>query len=353
MASNLQSRPVVDDFAHEGIESWGKLRQYWHPVALSDEITEQPRRFVLLAEPLVLYRVNGKVACFKDLCIHRGAALSLGKVTPNGTLQCPYHGWEYDTTGACVKIPAKGDNTTIPRKAHAIAYRAEEQYGAVWVALDDPIYPIPPFPHGEYDDPGWHAFLAFSPTWKTSAGRVMENFCDWSHIPFVHEGTLGRPDIPRPAEDPTPVWEHAGEEGYSLGYAYEQIDQSQLVGQGGKLSIRREFVVYLPFTTHIYKINPDGKRLLLTLIVSPTTPKESRLFYWICRDYLFDTPDEDFRQTHEEVFAEDQVVVESQRPEEIPVDLKEELHIKLPDAFSIEYRRVLQRIAESAEFLPY
>jgi hypothetical protein len=38
--------------------------------------------------------------------------------------------------------------------------------------------------------------------------------------------------------------------------------------------------------------------------------------------------------------------VQSQRPEQIPVDLKEELHVKVPDAFSIEYRRVLQKIGE-------
>jgi vanillate O-demethylase monooxygenase subunit len=38
---------------------------------------------------------------------------------------------------------------------------------------------------------------------------------------------------------------------------------------------------------------------------------------------------------------QDRVVVESQRPEELPIDLSEELHIKGVDQASIEYRRWL------------
>jgi vanillate O-demethylase monooxygenase subunit len=39
------------------------------------------------------------------------------------------------------------------------------------------------------------------------------------------------------------------------------------------------------------------------------------------------------------------VVVESQRPEELPIDLSEELHIKGVDRVSIDYRRWLGEIA--------
>ena len=39
------------------------------------------------------------------------------------------------------------------------------------------------------------------------------------------------------------------------------------------------------------------------------------------------------------------MVVESQRPEELPIDLSEELHIKGVDRVSIDYRRWLGEIA--------
>lgn len=34
-----------------------------------------------------------------------GAALSLGHVTAKGCLECPFHGWQYDGGGACVRVP--------------------------------------------------------------------------------------------------------------------------------------------------------------------------------------------------------------------------------------------------------
>jgi hypothetical protein len=49
---------------------------------------------------------------------------------------------------------------------------------------------------------------------------------------------------------------------------------------------------------------------------------------------------------------QDQVVVESQRPERIPIDLKEELHLKVPDASGIAFRRMLGTIAEVTPFMP-
>jgi vanillate O-demethylase monooxygenase subunit len=45
------------------------------------------------------------------------------------------------------------------------------------------------------------------------------------------------------------------------------------------------------------------------------------------------------------VFAQDRRIVETQLPEQIPVDLKRELHVKVPDAFSVEYRRLFARLA--------
>ena len=38
-------------------------------------------------------------------CPHRAAALSQGVLTPGGLLQCAYHGWSFDGSGACQNIP--------------------------------------------------------------------------------------------------------------------------------------------------------------------------------------------------------------------------------------------------------
>ena len=56
------------------------LGQYWHPILWSREVTDKPVAVKLLDQPLVIWRADGNLSAFYDLCIHRGAALSLGWV---------------------------------------------------------------------------------------------------------------------------------------------------------------------------------------------------------------------------------------------------------------------------------
>ena len=63
---------------------------YWYPVAFSHEITcdsGRPFGFYLLNIPLCLHRTNdGQITCVLDLCPHRSAPLSMGKITKQGNL---------------------------------------------------------------------------------------------------------------------------------------------------------------------------------------------------------------------------------------------------------------------------
>ncbi|HEY2597291.1 MAG TPA: Rieske 2Fe-2S domain-containing protein, partial [Candidatus Dormibacteraeota bacterium] len=101
------------------------LANYWSPIGTADEVGEQPKKFRLLDEDIVVFRDREGVVALKDLCIHRGTSLALGTID-NGVLRCAYHGWEYDRTGACVRIPALPEGSPIPRKARAINYHAAE-----------------------------------------------------------------------------------------------------------------------------------------------------------------------------------------------------------------------------------
>src|SRR5512141_1729489 len=114
-----------------------ELLNDWYPVARSDSLADgqlKPAR--LLGRDLVLWRTNGRVAAWHDLCIHRGTRLSLGRVE-DGQLVCPYHGWRYDETGRCATIPAHPSQRP-PEKARAGVYRSAEQYGLIWVSLGRP-----------------------------------------------------------------------------------------------------------------------------------------------------------------------------------------------------------------------
>src|SRR3989454_6766986 len=102
------------------------LRACWHPVAYADVITA-PHATLLLGEPLVLWRDAGDaVHAFRDVCVHRGTALSLGCVEGD-ELVCAYHGWRYRGDGACTAIPQLAEPTRVPARARAVAYPAQER----------------------------------------------------------------------------------------------------------------------------------------------------------------------------------------------------------------------------------
>jgi phenylpropionate dioxygenase-like ring-hydroxylating dioxygenase large terminal subunit len=302
-------------------------------------------RLTLLGRDLVAFRHEDGVSVFDDVCIHRGTALSLGWIT-EGRLTCAYHGWQYDRTGRCVRIPALPPGSPIPRKACATVHRSEEAYGLVWVALEEPVAPIPSFPHREWDDQNYRGFLALKCDWKTSAGRAVENFMDFSHFPFVHEGLLG-------SRDRTVVEPHTiVETDYGFSYWFQQAEPSTLHSGEDEL-VTWEYYLYRPFTIHLKKITPNGNATLISMAASPTDGERTLMWVWIVRNYDKDpSADQGFADFSNTIMEQDRVVVESQRPERIPVDLKEELHLKVPDASGIAFRRMLSTIDEVGPFMP-
>ncbi len=174
------------------------LRSFWHPVSWATDLGSEPQATTLLGERLVLWRdSSGTPRCFADLCAHRGTALSLGSVD-GGCLVCPYHGWAFDSSGACVAIPQLPAGAPIPPRVRATAYRCEEANGLIWVALDEPAAPVPTFP--EWGDPRYRHVMCKPYTWATSAPRMVENFTDFGHLGWLHDGLLGTRDslvVPR------------------------------------------------------------------------------------------------------------------------------------------------------------
>ncbi len=318
------------------------LGSYWHPIAMTSEIVAQPRRFMLLGEPIVAFRDDQGVAAFNDLCIHRGTALSLGHVA-DGRIICPYHGWEYDRAGTCVRIPALPDGSSIPRKARAVVYQVQEAYGLVWVAMREPVAPIPDWPEDPWNKEEFHVFLATRQTWKANAGRVVENAMDFSHFNFVHKGLTELADGPV-------IKPHAIERtSYGLHYEYHDSE------------ITREYSLYAPFTLHDRKVQPNGDVSVLTLVAAPLDANTTHVYQFIARNHEGavalqgkgrEQAEAGVTASVEVVMAQDRAIVESQRPEQIPLDLREELHIKVPDASGLAYRKLLAEMSDAQSFMP-
>ena len=311
------------------------LRRYWHPVASSAEVGAKPLGVCVLDEQVVVYRVKERVVAFRDLCVHRGTPLSRGWLDDDGCLVCAYHGWSYAPDGACVRIPALEPSQPIPRKARATVYRVAERYGLVWVCLDEPCAPIAELP--ELEDPTLHTFPLYPEGdpggyWKASAPRMIENFMDSSHFAWVHTDLFGRRDMPRvPSFE---VKRLGGELTWELDIP---VPSGDVMWGLAKHCYRFVF----PFNAQLTRVMPEGKRLVVTLTVTPISAKRIRRHVFVSRDYALDRPDEEMRAFVRPATEQDRAVVESQRPEELPVDLAEELHIKGPDSPSVEFRRML------------
>src|SRR5438876_5970158 len=111
------------------------MREYWVPTLLSSELPQpdsDPVRVLLLGEQLIAFRdSNGAVGLIQNNCPHRGASLFFGRNEEAG-LRCVYHGWKFDTSGACIDMPNESD---FKSKVKANAYPTQERGGILWAYL--------------------------------------------------------------------------------------------------------------------------------------------------------------------------------------------------------------------------
>ena len=81
------------------------LRRYWHPVALTSEVSKIPKEIRILGEDLVIFKTTkGNIGLVHKACPHRRASMAYGKTEDEG-LRYWYHGWLFSTNGEILEIP--------------------------------------------------------------------------------------------------------------------------------------------------------------------------------------------------------------------------------------------------------
>jgi vanillate monooxygenase len=168
------------------------IKNTWYVACTADEIDEKPLGRTICNERIVFYRaVQGKVAALEDFCPHRGAPLSLGKVT-EGKLTCGYHGLEMGCDGKTIAMPGQ----RVQSFPAIRSFPVEERYGFVWVWPGDATKADAALiPHQD-----WH----HNPAWAYGGGlyhiecdyRLMiDNLMDLTHETYVHSGSIGQKEI--------------------------------------------------------------------------------------------------------------------------------------------------------------
>ena len=175
-------------------------------------------------------------------------------------------------------------------------------------------------------------------------GRQVENFTDFGHFPWVHPGLLGdpgRPVVPR---------HEVTTEGHLLRYTIVRPEapntgEFPVFGneQAGPPERRSRYELHLPYTI-VLRLGWGGERGMLYFFASqPVAADRCAGYVVIGRNYHLDQPDRVLQEFEDTIFGQDQVVVESQRPERVPFDLAAELHLKF-DAVAVAYRKAMRTL---------
>lgn len=160
------------------------LRNAWYCAAWSGELGDTPLARTILGEKLVLFRdPDGQVLALSDVCPHRYAPLSKGKVI-EGTIQCPYHGLRFGAGGRCALNPHGPSD--IPG-LQIIAHPVVERHGIAWIWMGEPdeadTARITDFPM--HEDPGFVTTYDML-TVGASYQMIVDNLLDFSHVEFLH-----------------------------------------------------------------------------------------------------------------------------------------------------------------------
>ncbi len=306
----------------------------WHAVIPLRELDDSGIAGArLLGEDIVIWRAGERVLAWQDLCLHRGTRLSLGEVQDGARLMCPYHGWTYDAEGHCVHMPAHPEQKPSPR-AQVRRYHACIHFDFVWVCLGEPQNPLPPFP--EWGDASFRRVLCGPYQFRAAGPRMVENFLDVAHFPFVHENILGvreRTEI----EDYEVITDEQGVTASDI-----RIFQPNPDGTGEAKVVNYTYQVYRPLVAYFRK-ESLGPRFAILLMVTPQEPLSSLMWMWMLMNHSWDAPEEELRAFQDEIALQDLPIVESQRPEMLPLDLQAELHLR-SDRTAIAYRRWLNEL---------
>ncbi|KPF46169.1 aromatic ring-hydroxylating dioxygenase subunit alpha [Rhizobium sp. AAP43] len=211
------------------------------------------------------------------------------------------------------------------------------RFGFLWTTLGSPEREIFPLP--EADEADRRYVPCGVVTVRASGLRIVENFLDMAHFPFVHTDVLG-------AEPHTEVMQYDVEirreedEVWATNCEFFQ-PQAALSATNG-ISTKYMYRVMTPFTTILYKTcpNADDRWDVIGLFVQPLDPDRCRAhpIMYLIDDVSTTTELIHFQQM---IFLQDRIILENQRPVLLPLEPRKEIPTRA-DASSIAYRRWLK-----------
>ncbi len=275
----------------------------WFIACHGSALRARPLALTLQGAPLVLFRdAQGQPHALDDRCPHRNVPLSTGRVTPEGQIECRYHGWQFDGAGRCVEVPGLVDGPADLR-ARCVASRPTcELDGYVWVAGGPAVPSVEPLRFPPLRQQGYttvrREFRVAAPMHS-----AIENTLDVPHTAFLHSGLFRSPRADKTLQVTVHREGPMAEARFSPEPRPAGLVGWLLAPRGGLVEHTDRFT--LPGVAQVeYRLG--ASHLLVTTHHTPVTPFETRLFVevtfkapvpgWLVRPFVTPVATAIFRQ---------------------------------------------------------
>lgn len=234
----------------------------WFPVISISEISDKkPFSIKICYDDYVVWKNGNSWSMVKDVCPHKLAPLSQGRISEDNNIECPYHGQQFNGNGDCVKIPQSNKMPPYTNGVQAIKTHL----------FNDLLWGFFPCKETQRDDIFPETYYPVLNTLKEpffirdfpySVDMLLDNFMDPAHIPFAHHGLQGR----RSDGSPIPM-------------TLEKSDMNNIeVSYTDKINgkIRNAKVAY---NRPAYYYATDAGQKFLNILIAPIMAGKSRIFF--------------------------------------------------------------------------
>lgn len=275
---SINTKPGIGKYIHS-------IPLYWKIANKNEFTTNIPKKIIFNNFPIAVYKNKAnEIKAISDICLHRGASLSKGKILKNNCVQCPYHGWEYEN-GIVKNIPGipnkqKTKNFGIPQ------FQIKE--------LNNDIYILPTYDVNSKKGIYYNHTIYVPPEAndkkfvRTYGSRhihrphnlITENVLDMMHISFVHSFGNNLSPVPFKIyyED---IDELSGKTTFH--YTSGPYSMSKIIGGSKFVIVENEF--HLPDTT-ITRVKANDIVKTIVTHCYPIGKNESVLYFDLYRNFL-------------------------------------------------------------------
>jgi phenylpropionate dioxygenase-like ring-hydroxylating dioxygenase large terminal subunit len=302
------------------------IRNCWYVAAWASEIPEDGLfHRTLLNESVLIYRTSsGGLTAMENRCCHRGAPLHLGH-REGDCVRCGYHGMRFDETGVCVEVPGQD---RVPPKAVIRTYPVVEKDEFVWIWMGDPALADESkiLSYWWHTDAAWRKKTA-TLHYNAPYTLIVDNLLDFSHLSYVHAGTIGTPSNATTRASVEPI---EGGLKITRWYLNDQIqaNRASIVTFTGAADRWQIYEWHAPSFLHLYTGSapagsgaPEGNFVPETMqykhcsVQTPETDETTFYFFSHAANFKLDDPnviDVVFGGVYN-AFVEDKIIIEAQQ----------------------------------------